>query len=512
MSKVKSLALITALSASALATSPVPTSSTLPSTPPTLGSAAAPQSPTVVDLEIRRLQPTSGEKFDLSEIRQGMLELLALEKEVERNQQVQEKKAAYYALVKKEYKLNQSAIQQARSELKAVTKEVRSNQQTQEKKAALKAAIVRDIKKDPKNVIRMVLGVTDTGYYQYEAIKLFIQSDPDLAIALLDHVPAGGGLASMLDFIGKSWAESDLKAALAWANQQTDSEIKDAILEGISRIMRQEDPEGLLAFAQSLPPGVSQDRLIKDAWWYFSGPAFVRGDFQGLLARMHALPEGRTKDLAASGISLGIAERDLNAAVDIASRIGDTGIRTQALEKVGVYANPAAAAQSMQSLPVGPTRDSATKGISRRMSMTDPQAGMEIASKISDTGVRTQAEAAAAWSWYRKDPAAAIQWLQSLPVGPTKDSAARGVSQSMAENAPQAAMNMATGIGDSNLRTEAQEKIVNNWFWKDPAAATQWINHSSLPQEGKAQLLAKAQRLRETPLPRPIIVPPSDSR
>ena len=41
-----------------------------------------------------------------------------------------------------------------------------------------------------------------------------------------------------------------------------------------------------------------------------------------------------------------------------------------------------------------------------------------------------------------------------------------------------------------------------------PAAATQWINRSSLPEDVKTQLLAKAQPLPKNPLPLPIIVPP----
>jgi hypothetical protein len=59
----------------------------------------------------------------------------------------------------------------------------------------------------------------------------------------------------------------------------------------------------------------------------------------------------------------------------------------------------------------------------------------------------------------------------------------------MARNDPQAAMNMASGIGDSNLRTEAQKNVVEQWSKKDPAAAIQWINSSALPQEVRTQLL-----------------------
>jgi hypothetical protein len=473
----RSILCIAALSTSALATSPVPTSATPPSTPTTLGSASAPQPPTREDLEIRRLQPAAGEKFDLSEIRQGMIELLALEKEVE------------------------------------------SNQQTQVKKAALKAAIERDIKKDPKSVISLVLGFTDNRdmgggviLHKSDVTKLFIQNDPDLAIALLDQVPIIG-LGLVAESIGESWVETDPKAALAWAKQQTDSEIKDSILEGISRIMTQKDPQELFAYAEALPPGVSQDRLIKDVWrtFYWFPLRFDDGK-QGVVARMQALPEGRTKELAASGISQGMAGKDLKAAIDMASGIGDTGIRTQALEKVGVrsnyYRDPGAATQSMQTLPVGPTRDLVTKGISRVMSMTDPQAAFDMASGIGDTGLRSEAEKEAAQFLCNKDLDTAIQWMQSLPVGRTKDSAACGISKwiVIAKNDPQAAMEMASGISDTGLRTQAEQFAAEKWLTKDPAAATQWINSSALPQEVKTQLI------RKPPLPRPIIVPPSRRR
>jgi hypothetical protein len=61
----------------------------------------------------------------------------------------------------------------------------------------------------------------------------------------------------------------------------------------------------------------------------------------------------------------------------------------------------------------------------------------------------------------------------------------------MAQNDPQAALDIAAGIGDSNRRTTALKNVVKQWSKKDPAAATQWINRSSLPQEAKTQLLPR---------------------
>jgi hypothetical protein len=61
----------------------------------------------------------------------------------------------------------------------------------------------------------------------------------------------------------------------------------------------------------------------------------------------------------------------------------------------------------------------------------------------------------------------------------------------MAFKDPQAAMDMASGIGGSNLRTEAQKNVVEQWSEKDPAAATRWINRPALPQQVKTQLLQR---------------------
>ena len=482
----RSILCIAALSISAAAMSADPTSATPPATSTTLGSAAAPQAPKVA-VEKSDLQPAAGEKFDPAEIRQALSELLALKQGVG------------------------------------------SNQQIQEKKAALKAAVERGIKQDPQSVIKLLFGFEQRIYrqgplsmgpYITDEVTSFIQRDPELAIALIDQVPNEIGRSILVNSIGSIWAKSDLKAALAWANQQTDSKIKNEILVGVISIWSATDFKSALAYVQSLPPGASQDGLVSLA---FSQAAFKANSVQGAIAMMQSLPEGRTKDLAARGLSNFMSQAptmaEPQAAMDIATGIGDSEMRTNAQANV-LYRwferDRAAAMQCMQSLPVGPTKDLAAMYISRDLSMReieDRPAAVNMASGIGDSKMRTDALKIAvqisADIWYRKDPAAAIQWMQSLPVGPTKDSAARGISSVMSYTDPQAAMNMASGIADSDIRTDALKIAVEEWSWKDPAAATQWINRSSLPQEVKTQLLAKAQPLPQNPLPLPIIVPPS---
>ena len=375
-----------------LRTSALATPATPPATSTTLGSSAAPQAPKV-DVEKQKLQPAVGEKFDPSEIRQALSELLALKEGVG------------------------------------------SNQQIQEKKAALKAAVERGIKQDPKSVLKLLFGFTHDGSATYidvigEFRSSFVQRYPEFAIALLDQVPEGFIRCALANLIGSEWAESDLKAAFAWANQQTDPEIKSAILVGVISSWGKTDLKGALAYAQSMPPGASQDRAISGA---FEKNCFAARGYQGALAMMQSLPEGRIKDLAAKGISDFMSLDHPRAAWDLDSGIGDSNLRSSAEFRVVIQ------------LSMG--------------SLTDPDA--------------------------------ATQWMQSLPKGDTKDRLSAAIIRPIAKNHPQVAMDIAAGIGDSNRRTEAQKNVVEQWLLNDPAAATQWIKNSSLPQEVKTQLLQR---------------------
>ena len=366
-------------------------------TPPVPISGSAPQAPAVV-VEKQKLQLANdkvlklatGENFDPSEIRQALSELLALEKGVG------------------------------------------SNQQIQEKKAALKAAVERGIKKGPRSVVYLFFGFSynDNCTFSGGRHERFVHIYPELAITLLDQVPQGFTRQSLAQLIGSEWAESDQKAAFAWANQQTDSEIKDAILVGVNSSRGKTDLKGALAYAQSMPPGASQDSAISEA---FEQNCHAAGGYQGALSMMQSLPEGRDKELAAEGISAFMALNSPRAAWDLASGIADSRLRARAEHKVLIQ------------LGFG--------------SLTDPDA--------------------------------ATQWMQSLPVGYTKDMLSEIFSRQMAYIHPQAAFDIAAGIGDSDLRTTALKNVVKQWSKKDPAAATQWINRSSLPQEVKTQLLPR---------------------
>jgi hypothetical protein len=64
----------------------------------------------------------------------------------------------------------------------------------------------------------------------------------------------------------------------------------------------------------------------------------------------------------------------------------------------------------------------------------------------------------------------------------------------MAQSDPQSAIGLASGLEDADLRSKAQQSVVTRWMRVDPAAAAQWVNSSSLPQDEKNRLLEKSSQ------------------
>jgi hypothetical protein len=59
----------------------------------------------------------------------------------------------------------------------------------------------------------------------------------------------------------------------------------------------------------------------------------------------------------------------------------------------------------------------------------------------------------------------------------------------MAQSDPQSAIALASGIAEARERSMAQRNVVRHWKRRDPTAANQWVNSSSLPQDEKAMML-----------------------
>jgi hypothetical protein len=110
--------------------------------------------------------------------------------------------------------------------------------------------------KDAEAAIAYAVQLPDVGNWTLVLMFDKIASkDPVKAINLLEQIPSENQQNEALRKIGLRWAISDPNAALDWANQQSDPQVKSQIVSGIIRVMSKNDPKGALELAQSLPSG-----------------------------------------------------------------------------------------------------------------------------------------------------------------------------------------------------------------------------------------------------------------
>ena len=121
---------------------------------------------------------------------------------------------------------------------------------------------------DPEGALGWYASLTDPNLKGRVAVSMIVNLspvDPDRAINLLVAMPPGDAQNEALSTIGYYWDRTDQNAALDWANQQIDPEVKSRILEGVIAGMSVKDPNSALQLAQSLPSGNSQNNSIKNS-------------------------------------------------------------------------------------------------------------------------------------------------------------------------------------------------------------------------------------------------------
>ena len=81
------------------------------------------------------------------------------------------------------------------------------------------------------------------------------------------------------------------------------------------------------------------------------------------------------------------------------------------------------------------------------------------------------------------------EWINSLPPGPQKDGAIRGMLQVLQITEPSDALVWAASVQAPEERAARLAEVVNAWNGQDPVAAAAGIQASALPEEEKMQFL-----------------------
>jgi len=112
-------------------------------------------------------------------------------------------------------------------------------------------------------------------------------------------------------------------------------------------------------------------------------------------------------------------------------------------------------------------------------SMTGPQAAAYIA-RLPPDERREQHCFTTASHWATRQPEEASQWVNSLPVGPDRDQAIRGLVNGIRDTDPTSAFLWAGSIGDEKLRARSVSATWWEWRTDDAVAAWRWLRKAEI--------------------------------
>jgi hypothetical protein len=321
-----------------------------------------------------------------------------------------------------------------------------------------------------------------------EMISTVAKKDPDKVISMLEQFPPEDQ-NNALRSIGYSWGQSDPKAALDWANQQPDPQVKSLILPGAIEALSEKDPISALELAQSLPAGDSRTSLIGNVLYKLS-----ESDPKGAVGYAMNLPSSENRNMMIRVMAVQWIRDDSQGALGWYGSLTDPKLKEQvAGSMINILSqdDPAKAINLLDSIPLGNVQNQALSTIGNWWARTDQKAALDWASQQTDPEVKSRILEGVIEVMSVKDPKGSLQLAQSIPSGNSQNNSIKNSLNLMAQSDPRSAIALASGIANADLRSKAQQNVVAIWMQNDPTAATQWVNSSSLPQDVKARLLQK---------------------
>ncbi len=281
------------------------------------------------------------------------------------------------------------------------------------------------------------------------------------------------------------WAETDGKAALAYADEKLgsgspfDMGVRGSILASWAR----RDPDGVWKWFQTERKDDGNDRtkgmLVS---MVFAGMA--ANDLDTALQRIATLDD-TTRGMAMSGIANSAnSETARKRLLDRAQTLTPeqrNQIR-QGVVSQWAMSDSDAAIQWIHSLPADeqkPVRDSAANMVL----MMQPAKGADLLLEGAEEKDKPRLYDRVVGQWAWQDSKAAGEWLSKQPQGPELDDARRTYAMAVSQKDPSAAMDWAKSVQNPEQRSQSVEQIYQQWRGKDLAAANAALDATDLPAE-----------------------------
>ncbi len=205
--------------------------------------------------------------------------------------------------------------------------------------------------------------------------------------------------AELLNEISDMWSENDPQAALKWVQGLPDSDqaARAKAIDNVLQGMAYRDPAAALAFIQNSP---DQSQFLHAAGNIAQTMAAI--DPQAALAWTNSLPDGNTKNQALNDLLVGLSASNFTDAWNLAANMTDMDT-----------------AQAIQTNLLG------------TLARKDPVQAAALLDKLPTEAVQLKATSAVASKWVWEDIHGFSAWVNGLPPGSQHDAAVAAVLKSL---------------------------------------------------------------------------------
>ncbi|MCI0539919.1 MAG: RNA polymerase sigma factor [Verrucomicrobiales bacterium] len=342
-----------------------------------------------------------------------------------------------------------------------------------------------------------------------EIIAAVDASDVPQAVAMLEKFPNFEAKTTLRSLFLSRWAETDANAAMAAAETTGDAQYRKKAVLAVARAWAGIDPDSALAWAQKLPASQDRSQILQSIiaslaetdpqraailamempgrWKMFTAEQvaalWAQTDPDGALAWLQTLPVGEAKTRSLDAISKSLAEADPQKAAELVSSLPPPQRRHFLDEIASSWARKdLAGALAWAEQLEARDRKAASPSIFEQWVQSDPKAAAAYAQKAQPYSLYT-----VGWHWGENDPKAAMEWANHLPEGNDRNEMIQAIFSGWGYNSPADAANHIANLPADTARNSAAERVVSAWAENDPTAAASWA--LSIP-EGDARRVA----------------------
>jgi hypothetical protein len=330
------------------------------------------------------------------------------------------------------------------------------------------------------------------------------QEDPAKAAAFLSSLPVNNQTSHQFSQLASQWAQQDPEAARKWVESLPAGQTRQQAMGGIIGALAQTDP----AKAAAMFGGA----VVNNQNYYQVGTVvgeWIKTDQTAALAWLDSLDlRGDVQQNVHSQFLHNWVNEDAAAASRYALGIQDEKSRQQAIGSlVGAWGNndPVAAREWIMKSLDGETKNRSLNSLIQNLSHQDHATALqyyqEATANLTPEAIEKTYSGAAsqiASNWVQDDPAAARQWVLSLPEGQTRSNSIRSMVDDLGDYDIKGAAEFVNALAAGKERDQAVASLVSDLGRQgDPESAFDWAASIGDASQRENQIRNTANQWKE---------------